>query len=79
MTPVANLPCSSSRPFRLLFFFTFKYSNCNRLCVEVVALVKEVCFPESSTFLGRLLNNLGALHLKLHVPISLFILGSFSL
>ena len=29
--------------------------------------------------LGRLLNNLGALYLKLLVPISLFILGSFSL
>ena len=74
-------------PFALLF-----HSNattvCNRLCVKVVAFFKQICFqflfkgfkfPESFMLLGRLLNNLGALYLKLLVPISLFILGSFSL
>ena len=40
---------------------------------------KLLIFSESLTFLGRLLNNLGELHLKLLVPISLFTLGSLSL
>ena len=55
--------------------------RCKAVNRQFLALLMryQLSYPESFTFLGRLLNNLGALYLKLLVPISLFILGSFSL
>ena len=85
MTPLAILqkpsPKTTANPLNTI-------TVCNRLCVEAIETIKDYVFnlflkafrfSESFTLLGKLLNNLSALYLKLLALISLFILGSFSL